>query len=72
MLLGQPAAPPSNWERAKSYASTIEEYADAPVNDLAAVISVDAAWLGGLILGLKFLTTGLWMMRQRACPVPRR
>ena len=56
----------------KRYAGTVEEYADAPVNDLASVISVDAVWLGSFLLGLKFLTSGFFLMRNAHCPVPRR
>ena len=71
MIFGQTPAE-SGWERAKRYATTAEEYIDAPVNDLAAVISVDAVWLGSFLLGLKFLTSGLFLMKQAHCPVPRR
>lgn len=71
MLAATPA--PSAWERVKGYASDAEELIDAPVSDLAAVISVDAVWLGGLLLGLKFLSSGVFLMRQKAhCPVLRR
>lgn len=76
MLFGQLAAPaappPSTWERVKGYAGEFEELIDAPVTDLAAVISVDAAWLGGLLLGLKFISSGFFLMRTKSCPVPRR
>jgi len=76
MIFGQApaAAPPSEsgWSRLKRYATTVEEYVDAPVTDLAAVISVDAVWLGSFLLGLKFLTSGLFLMKQAHCPVPRR
>ncbi len=78
MIFGQapadvPAAlPPSSWERVKGYASTAEQYIDSPVDDIASLINVDAIWLGGFLLGLKFLTSGLFLMRNAHCPVPRR
>jgi len=79
MIFGQtPAAPPpalpppSTWERVRGYASTAEQYIDSPVDDIASLINVDAIWLGSFLLGLKFLTSGLFLMRQASCPVPRR
>ncbi len=76
MIFGQtPAAPPapeSGWERTKRYISTAEQYIDAPVDDIASLISVDAVWLGSFLLGLKFLTSGLFLMRQASCPIPKR
>lgn len=76
MIFGQtPAAPPppeSGWERVKRYAGTAEQYIDSPVDDIASLINVDAIWLGSFLLGLKFLTSGLFLMRQANCPVPRR
>lgn len=76
MIFGQtPAAtsaPETGWERAKRYAGTAEQYIDSPVDDLASLISVDAVWLGSFLLGLKFLTSGLFLMKQAHCPVPRR
>lgn len=81
MLIGQttappaaaPAPPPSAWARVKGYAGQAAEIYDAPVDDLAAVIGVNTIWLAGLLVSLKFLTSGLWMMTHpRGCPVPRR
>lgn len=77
MIFGQTPTPstppPPAWtERAKSYVSTAEQYIDSPVDDIASLINVDAIWLGGFLLGLKFLTSGIFLMRQAHCPVPRR
>lgn len=83
MILGQtptPAEPvvegtvtlPAWAVRLKTYAATAEQYIDAPIDDIASLISVDAVWLGSFLLGLKFLTSGLFLMRQAHCPVPRR
>jgi len=76
MIFGQtpaaPSPPPSKWERVRGYVSTAEQYIDSPVDDIAALINVDAIWLGGFLLGLKFLTSGLFLMRQAHCPVPKR
>lgn len=75
MIFGQTPAtapPESRWERVKRYATTAEEIIDAPVTDLAAVISVDAVWLGGFLLGLKFLTSGFFLARNAHCRIPRR
>lgn len=80
MIFGQtPAAtvppsppPPVAWtERVRGYASTAEQYVDSPIDDIASLIQVDAIWLGGFLLGLKFLTSGLFLMRKAHCPVPR-
>ena len=64
--------PPSWWDETKDYAGEAVDIYDAPIADLAAVIGVSALWLGGLLVGLKFLTTGLWMLRQEVCEVPKR
>ena len=76
MIFGQtPVAsspPESGWERVKRYASTTEQYINSPVDDVASLISVDAVWLGSFLLGLKFLTSGLFLMRNADCPVPKR
>lgn len=65
-----PTEPPSLWDRVKYWAGRAEHVVDAPVEDLAAVIGVSTIWLGGVLLGLKMLTTGLVLMRR--CPVPPR
>lgn len=76
MIFGQAPAdsppPETGWERVKRYASTAERYIDAPVDDIASLISVDAVWLGSFLLGLKFLTSGLFLMRNAHCRVPKR
>lgn len=46
------------WDRVKDYAAKFEEIIDAPVDDTAAIIGVDTAWLGAFLLGLKFLASG--------------
>lgn len=53
-------AAPSTWERVQDYAGTAADIVDMPVIDAAAVIGVEAAWLGGILLGVKFLWLGLW------------
>lgn len=50
----------SPWERVQDYAGDVEEIIDTPVIDAAAVIGVQVAWLGAMLLGIKFLWTGLW------------
>ena len=58
--------PTTSWsERLKYYGSQVEELVDAPVDDLAAVIGVDVLWLGGLVLGIKFLASGLLMLNPK-------
>jgi hypothetical protein len=52
-------APASTWERVQDYAGKVEEFVDAPVDDVAAIFELDPLWLGGMLLGLKFLVTGL-------------
>ena len=77
MIFGQapadsPLPPETTWARVKRYAGTAEQYIDAPVDDIASLISVDAVWLGGFLLGLKFLTSGLFLLRDAHCQVPKR
>jgi hypothetical protein len=57
MLTQQPV--PTTWERVQSYASDAEAIIDAPVDDLAAVLGFEAAWLAGFLLGVKFVWLGL-------------
>lgn len=47
-------------QRIEDYAGRIERVVDAPVDDAAAVLAIDAALLGGLLLGVKLLAWGLW------------
>jgi hypothetical protein len=73
-MIGQTPVPaPSTWEKVKGYAGEFEDIANAPIDDAAAVIGVDTIWLGGFLLSLKFLLSGLWMLKRREdCPAPRR
>ncbi len=50
----------SAWERAKAGAGKVTEVLDWPVEDAAAVIGVETAWLAGLMLAVKFLSMGLY------------
>jgi hypothetical protein len=73
-MIGQTPVPaPSTWQKIQDYAGEFEDIYDAPLDDTAAVIGVDTVWLGGFLLGLKFLLSGLWMLKRReGCPVTRR
>jgi predicted outer membrane lipoprotein len=66
-----PAAPMSTWDTIKDDAGYFEDYYDAPVVDAAAVIGVEAAWLGGILLAIKFVATGLWYEFEKKDPRPR-
>lgn len=59
------AATPTIWERAQTYAGDVATVVDWPTTDAAAVIGVDAIWLGGILLGLKIVATGLWYEFRR-------
>lgn len=56
---------PSFWQKAQDYAGEFEEIIDAPVIDAAAVIGVEAAWLGGMLFALKILSSGFWLEFER-------
>jgi len=55
------ATSPSRWDTFVDYAQQAEELIDAPIYDLAAILAVDATWLGGLVLITKAVVTGLVM-----------
>lgn len=59
------AQAPSSWERIEDYAGDFEQIIDAPVYDAAAVIGVEAAWLSGLLLGIKALSIGFGMILKK-------
>lgn len=62
-------------QTATTYASKAERIIDAPVYDAAAVLGVDVIWLGGILLSLKIMATGLAMEFKKpaeCCPVPPR
>lgn len=50
----------SAWKRVQDTAGNVVEVLDWPVEDAAAVIGVEAAWLAGVMLAVKFLTVGLY------------
>lgn len=64
MIFGQSTEPPAQpvddtwWTRTKRVAGKVEEVIDGPIDDIAAVIGVETAWLAGVLLGLKFIATG--------------
>jgi hypothetical protein len=64
MAAASAPAPPSTWDKVKGYASDFEDLYDAPVVDAAAVIGVEAAWLTGFLLALKFVATGVAMVHH--------
>lgn len=63
------------WARTKRVAGKVEEVIDAPIDDIAAVIGVETAWLAGVLLGLKFIATGFAcscsVKGQKQCPIQR-
>ena len=52
-------------DRAVHAAAAVNDVENWPVDDAAAVIGVETAWLAGLLLGLKFLIGGLVAERRR-------
>lgn len=53
-------------DRAVRAAAAVNDVENWPVDDAAAVIGVETAWLAGLLLGVKFLLGGLVMEYRRA------
>ena len=47
--------------RARDYAGKATRIINAPVYDAAAVLGVDVIWLGGVLLAMKIILTGLAM-----------
>ncbi len=50
----------SAWKRVEDAAGNVVEVLDWPTEDAAAVIGVEAAWLAGFVLAVKFLSVGLY------------
>jgi hypothetical protein len=48
------------WDKPVAYTQKVVTVIEWPTDDLAAVIGVEAAWLTGMLLAVKFLTIGLW------------
>lgn len=49
-------------------AAKVNDIENWPVDDAAAVIGVETAWLAGLLLGVKFLLGGLVTEYRRVSP----
>ena len=47
-------------QRVEDYAGQVEQVLYAPEDDFAAVVGIDAAIVGGLLLGAKMLAWGFW------------
>jgi len=60
----------TTWERAKASTGKVFEVLDWPVEDAAAVIGVEAAWLAGVLLAVKILGMGLY--KEFLAEPPRR
>ena len=66
------AATPTAWERAQTYAGNVEDVIDWPIDDAAAVIGVETAWLAGMLLAMKILAAGLYKEFVSSEPRKRR
>lgn len=63
-MAAAPTPAPSTWDTIKTYASEAADLYEAPVDDAAAVIGVEAAWLTSFLLALKFVATGVAMVHH--------
>lgn len=50
----------SVWDRVENDVGAVEDVLNWPVDDAAALINVETAWLAGIILATKFLVAGLY------------
>jgi len=50
----------SAWERIENTAGDVENVLNWPVDDAAALVGVETAWLAGMLLAVKFLAVGLY------------
>jgi len=54
------ATPAAVWTRVTNAAGDVETVLNWPVDDAAALIGVETAWLAGMLLALKLLVGGLY------------
>lgn len=63
---------PSAWERVQNTTGDVLDVLDWPVEDTAAVIGVETAWLAGMLLAMKLLAAGLYKEFVSSEPRKRR
>jgi hypothetical protein len=65
MLRAAPAWATNALDRVESAAGAVTTVTNWPVDDAAAVIGVETAWLAGLLLAVKIVTAGfVWEFRR--------